>query len=123
MTEVIELVPEIEIPASKGTLFVTPNEANQALPSSGYDEFNKYVERNFSYPEEAKLNRVEGVVIVEFMVSEGGNISDIKIIKGLGFVCNEVVIDLLRNSPAWKSYIGEDFVENKSASVQFTFKL
>ena len=121
--EVEETMPEIEIPASKGSLFASPNKSNQSVPSTGYDDFNIYIESNFIYPEAAKLSKVEGPVIVEFMVSEGGNVTDTKIIKGLGHGCDEVVIDLLRNSVAWKSYIGEDFVENKSASVLFIFKL
>lgn len=121
--EIKESVEEQPISVSKGTLVAIPNSENQATPTQGYQSFNAYVENNFIYPESAKSNSVEGNVIIEFIIAEEGSPTDIKIVSGLGYGCDEVVINLISNSPAWKTYIGEDFVENKRAEVRFIFKL
>ena len=44
----------------------------------------KYIADNIQYPESAKNNKTEGVVGVQFMVSEFGAVMNIKIIKSMG---------------------------------------
>jgi bla regulator protein BlaR1 len=62
----------------------------------------EFIAENIEYPQEAKENDLEGMVVASFIVdSSFGNISDIKIIKSLGSGCDEEVIRVLKNMPPW----------------------
>jgi protein TonB len=40
--------------------------------------------------------------VVNFVVEADGSLSDIKIVKGLGYGCDEEVMRLIRQMPKWK---------------------
>lgn len=48
-----------------------------------------FVKKNLNYPKEAVANKIEGVVFLQYKISEDQKIVDIKIIKGVGFGCDE----------------------------------
>ncbi|PZR40623.1 MAG: energy transducer TonB [Azospira oryzae] len=61
----------------------------------------EYISKNLIYPKKAKQKRVQGKVYVQFLVKEDGNITSIKISKGLSKECDEEVIRLIKDSPRW----------------------
>lgn len=67
----------------------------------GNSEFYEYVSKNLKYPRKALKAQVEGKVIVEFVVEEDGDISDIEILKGIGYDCDEEAVRVLKSSPNW----------------------
>ncbi len=67
----------------------------------GIIALQEYIAKNLVYPKRAKQKRVEGKVYVQFLVKEDGNITSIKISKGLSKECDEEVIRLMKNSPRW----------------------
>lgn len=73
-----------------------------AQPSEGYVAFLNHIEDNLIYPEKAKVLEIEGKVYVEFIVNKNGALSDVKVVKGLGFGCDEEAIRLFKKSPKWK---------------------
>lgn len=63
----------------------------------------RFLADNLIYPEEAKKNKVNGKVFVEFTVDRDGSISDIKIIRGIGSGCDEEVMRVIAlTSGMWK---------------------
>ena len=50
----------------------------------------------FVYPVQAQTFQAEGRVIVQFLLNEKGKVKDPKIVKGLGFGCEEEVLRVLR---------------------------
>lgn len=72
-----------------------------AAPSGGRKAFKQYLEKNLRYPSEALRKKVEGRVTIQFMVQENGELSDFKIIKGIGSGCDEEVIRLIQQGPKW----------------------
>ncbi|MBO3700548.1 energy transducer TonB [Roseivirga sp. E12] len=72
-----------------------------AKPEGGYPNFNRYLRRNLKYPETAKEQKVRGRVTLEFDVSATGDLSNFKIIKGLGFGCDKEAIRLVKEGPKW----------------------
>lgn len=50
------------------------------------DALKKYIADNIQYPESAKNSKTEGVVGIQFIVSEFGAVMNIKIIKSMGSV-------------------------------------
>lgn len=63
----------------------------------GKDALRKYIKENLRYPEEAKNNRIEGIVYLTAEINDNGEIKDVYIEKGLGYGCDEEAIRLLRN--------------------------
>ena len=49
----------------------------------------KFLSKNIKYPSSAYLNRIEGRVIVEFIIEKDGSVSNIKTLKGIGSGCDE----------------------------------
>jgi len=88
-----------------------------------FKDLQQYVATNLKYPKLAKKNSVEGVVNVLVQVSKNGEITDAKVIKSLGFGCNEAALDLVRNMPAWipASNAGV-FVKSKQV-IEINFRL
>jgi TonB family protein len=61
----------------------------------------QFVSKNFKYPEEAKKAKINGKVIVKFLVEKDGTLSNISIVKGLGNGCDEEAIRILKAMPTW----------------------
>ncbi|MEM9835179.1 MAG: energy transducer TonB [Bacteroidota bacterium] len=53
------------------------------------------------YPSVAQDYGVEGQVVVRCIVGTNGQLTDFKVVKALGFGCDEAAIDALSNMPAW----------------------
>lgn len=74
-----------------------------------YPEFNggakawsKYMERNLRYPSKAQEEGTQGKVFISFVVEKDGSITDVSVIKGIGFGCDEEAIKVIKKSPLWK---------------------
>lgn len=44
------------------------------------------------YPEEAKANEVEGVVLLRVQIDDGGNVTDVMVLEGLGYGLDEASV-------------------------------
>jgi Ca-activated chloride channel family protein len=82
----------------------------------GKKALEKYFADNLKYPEVAKNAGISGSVVVSFVVEDDGSLSDIKIIKGLGYGCDEEVLRLINHMPKWKP--GKQ--RGKAVSVRIT---
>lgn len=71
-------------------------------PIGGMEGFRKLLSKNLKYPKRAINNETQGRVFVSFTISKTGEVSDIKIHKGIGDGCDEEamrVISLSRWTP------------------------
>jgi len=71
----------------------------------GKTEFLKWVQQNIKIPKEAIENNVHGTVYVHFTIDEKGNLTKVTISKGLGYGCDEAVLEVIRRAPPWKPAI------------------
>jgi len=65
----------------------------------GSEAFREFIYSNLQYPQEAMDAGVEGSVIVEYDVHDNGKVYHPRIIKGIGYGCNEEamrIVSLLR---------------------------
>lgn len=76
-------------------------EAMSEFPG-GKKKLLKYLSMNIRYPIEARKNLVSGKVFCSFVVEKDGEITDAKIISGIGFGCEEEVIRVILEMPKWK---------------------
>ncbi|KDN54250.1 energy transducer TonB [Flavobacterium seoulense] len=65
----------------------------------GIKEFHKYIAKNYITPREAK--EIKGKIYVTFIVEIDGSLTDIKVLRDLGFGTSEEAIRVLKLSPKW----------------------
>jgi TonB family protein len=68
----------------------------------GVDGLNKYIQENLRYPAAAQRANVQGRVFMSFVVTQDGGIADAKVLKGIGFGCDEEAIRVTSRMPKWK---------------------
>lgn len=94
-TKIVEVV-EIE---KDDVPFVTV-EQQPDFPG-GLRALAKFLSDNIKYPSPAQKMNIEGRVALTFIVSKTGEISNIEVLKGIGFGCDEEAIRVVRLMPRW----------------------
>jgi protein TonB len=69
----------------------------------GMTKFYEYVGKNMRYPREAKKNKANGRVFVEFVINADGSIDpeSIFVLAGIHPACDEEAMRIVRESEAW----------------------
>ena len=62
----------------------------------GLTALKLFIKNNLKYPEEAKLHKVEGTVVVKYTVNYKGEVIEARALKGPGYGCNEEAVRLSR---------------------------
>lgn len=72
----------------------------QVKPSfpGGMEKFYQFIAKNYKTPEEDGL---KGRVIVSFTVEKDGSLTDIKVLRDIGYGTGEEAIRVLKKSPKW----------------------
>lgn len=68
----------------------------------GIKKFMQWVGANYKYPDAAKEAELSGKLIVQFVVEKDGALSNVKIIRDLGFGTAEAAKELLSKSAKWE---------------------
>ena len=109
-------------------------EANNAISFAAVEEkptfnggdangFAKWVNENIKYPENAKEKGVEGRVVLGFVVDDNGNVSDVKVLRGVDPDLDAEAVRVVKASPKWEA--GKQNGNNVKVSYTFpvVFKL
>jgi TonB family protein len=67
----------------------------------GRAALEKFLAGNAKYPETARKNNIKGYVVVGFMVKKDGSLTDFKVLKGLGYGCDEEALRVAKLMPPW----------------------
>ena len=73
-----------------------------AEPVGGLRAYDKYLDDNLRYPQQALDNNIKGRVAIQFTVGLDGSLNEFKVTRSLGFGCDEEVIRLVKEGPAWR---------------------
>lgn len=115
-----ELIASESIIVLKADTPLTSNEIDSpARPVGGLEEFYNFIGQNYVYPKEAQLAKVKGRVLISFVIERDGTVTDIKILRDLGYGTGEAAVKMLEKSPKWKPGIQK----GKPVRVQFTLPL
>lgn len=68
--------------------------------------FMKWLTNNLKYPTSAQSQKIQGKVIVSFIVNKDGKVSDIKVLKSASPLLDREALRVMRMMPDWKA--GED---------------
>jgi protein TonB len=60
-----------------------------------------FISKNFKYTDEMKENEVKGRVVGSFVVEKDGSLSDIKVIRSIGYGTEDEVLRILKSMPKW----------------------
>jgi TonB family protein len=94
-----------------------------AEPLIGRIALKKYMQKNLRYPTEALQRKIEGKVVIEFLVLPDGSLTDFRVLKGIGFGCDEEVIRLIKEGSAWSPTLQNNIAVREKVRVQLRFKL
>jgi len=69
----------------------------------GGDEnvFTKWVFEQLQYPADARKERVQGRVILSFVIDEGGDVRDVKVVRGVAPSLDQEALRVVAMSPKW----------------------
>lgn len=85
----------------------------------GMKNFYQYIGDNYTYPDEAVENNVNGKLLLQFVVEKDGSLSNINILQDLKYGTGEEAVRVLKNSPKWKPGIQN----GKPVRTQFTLPI
>lgn len=68
----------------------------------GLDALRTFLNKNLTYPRSATQAGVSGRVFVSFVVNTDGSLTEVQVLKGIGFGCDEEAIRVIRQMPRWR---------------------
>jgi protein TonB len=94
----VEKVEVIEVEEAKPVFTIV-----EEMPSfpGGESERNKFLADNIVYPQQATENGIQGTVYISFVVDSKGNVTDVKILRGIGGGCDEEALRVVKLMPKW----------------------
>ena len=92
--------PPVE-PATDQKVYNVGTMENPPTYPGGMPAFYKLISANLKYPEVAEKNKVEGSVLLSFIIAEDGTVTDIKVDTKLGSGTDEEAIRVLKLSEKW----------------------
>jgi protein TonB len=69
--------------------------------AGGQKALQQYMQRNLRFPRQALAAAVSGKVFVSFTVQADGSISDVQVLKGLGYGTDEEAARVVSSMPSW----------------------
>ena len=67
----------------------------------GMVALKEYIQKNLTYPAEARKATINGRVFVSFVVETDGRITNVRLLKGIGYGCDDEAIRVVSAMPCW----------------------
>lgn len=99
----VNTFPPIPTPASHTSEKIYELFDLQKVPSfpGGDISMKKFINENLQYPPLAERNNIQGIVAVNFVVRNNGEIGNIEVVKEIGGGCGIETVRLVRSMPKW----------------------
>ena len=69
------------------------------------ENFSVWCSNNIDYPQEALRNNISGKVVVRFIITADGNVSDVRVVKSAHPLLDAEAVRVVSSSPAWETAI------------------
>lgn len=89
----------------------------------GMTEYMKWLTRNLRYPDIARSQKIQGKVVVQFIVNQDGTIADAKVVKSVNPHLDREAMRVIRMMPSWKPGIQDNKPCKTMVAVPIVFKL
>ena len=112
------------VSVERDTNYYVRVDENAGFLKGGINEFNQFLVKKLIYPDNEKINKIEGKVVAQFGVNCFGDIGFVKILRSSGNVnFDNEAIRVIKSSPKWTpAKIGKKFVGQNFMTI-VTFKL
>ncbi|MCD8176127.1 MAG: energy transducer TonB [Tannerellaceae bacterium] len=107
-----------EISLQEGETVFTVVDQMPRFPG-GEDELMKFINTNIVYPESAKEAKIQGRVVVTYIVEKDGTLSNFEVIRSVSEDLNNEAVNVLKKMPAWNP--GEQ--AGKKVRVKYTMPI
>jgi TonB family protein len=94
-----EETPEIAKEVMEETVFTVVEDMPKYM--GGVNELYKFLGNNIKYPQEAKTAGISGHVFVSFIVEKDGEVTNVKVLRGIGHGCDKEAIRVVESMPNW----------------------
>jgi TonB family protein len=74
---------------------------SDAKPKNGFQHFYNHIGKNFKFTPEAIKNKINGKIILEFIIETNGQLKQLKITSGLGYGLDEEAIRVVSSYENW----------------------
>lgn len=107
-TEEVATVPpeneKVKKPASSNSPKALPAyliEENPVFPG-GERALQNYLKNNLTYPQKEKQEGISGTVILEMIINEKGNVTNVQVVKGIDPELDKEALRVVKSMPDWK---------------------
>ena len=90
---------------------------------NGQEALMLYIAKQVKYPSEAKKAGAQGRVFIGFIVEPDGSLSDFKVLRGIGYGCDEEALRVAKSMPKWQPGIHRGKAVRVQYLVPVNFKL
>lgn len=121
-TDVVFEEPVEEVVATNDNEIFTVVEQQPEYPG-GYEAMLAFIQKNMAYPVAARRMGIEGTVFVSFVVAKTGQISDVKVLRGISKECDEEAVRVVSKMPPWIPGKQNGHLVNVRYNVPLKFRL
>ena len=89
----------------------------------GSQELEKWIQEHLQYPADAAKAKIEGRVIVEFVIDKNGAITSPRVVRGINDVFNNEALRVIKSMPHWTPGRAHGKPANTRYTYPVTFKL
>jgi protein TonB len=89
----------------------------------GSEALLKYLMAETKYPQLAKESKIEGKVFVQFVVEKDGEVTEAKVLRGIGYGCDEEALRVVSGMSKWKPAEDKGKIVRSLMVLPFQFKL
>ncbi len=97
----------------------------QKIPEfpGGWSAFMQWLTKNLKYPVAAQQNKIQGTVVVSFIVNKDGSIANLKVSTSADPLLDREALRVMKMMPKWKPGIDRNKVCRTMIAVPVVFKL
>lgn len=106
----------------EGDVVLTSVEQMPSFPG-GMSGLMDYLKTQVIYPEQAKKENVQGKVIVKFVVSKSGKVTNVQLLRDIGAGCGAEAVRVVKAMPDWKPGLQNGKPVNVYFTLPVSFKL
>jgi periplasmic protein TonB len=110
------------LPAALATTKEEAYKTVDKMPEASFD-IPTYLGENIRYPQLAKDMKIEGRVLVKFVVDKEGNITNPSVVKSPSPLLSEEAIRVIKTMPRWKPGIKDGQNVPVNFFIPISFKL
>lgn len=115
-------MPDVLDFAEKMPRFLGCNQADETeARNCTHQGIAQYMRLNMVYPEQAKNQKIQGTVIVQFIIDETGMVINPSVEKGIGGGCDEEALRLVKEMPQWTPGLQDGKPVKVSMKLPFQF--